>query len=221
MAVIEGGVSGSLAEVGVGASVPQHVTLKPIPHGSLGHYRTNIKLVMATTQAANSKLFEVRNTGSNLLVLTRCAISAAPAGTVTTAYLGEIGLYRATGFSVSSTTGTVTPTTSVKRTSGMAAYPGGAAVRHATIAGVAAGMTGFTMTLDANQLASCMFVAGTFAATTGTPVRHELVDDTNGTHPLVAAQNEGWVINNVVVGSGTANVVHVVIDVSWTEVTLY
>lgn len=175
---------------------------------------------MATTQAANSRLFEVRNThASNLLVLTRCFLMAAPAGTVTTGYTAEFGLFRLTSFTAVDTTNTVTPTASVKRTS-MAAYPGGAAVRHNTVAGAAAGMTGGTLTKDAQALSTMIAPMSTLAATSVNYFR-EMVDDINGTHPLVVAQNEGWEIENVVVGSGTANVVHVVCDVSWAEVAAF
>lgn len=195
-----------------------HVAIKPLP-SSVGHYRTAISLTMATTQAANSRLFEVRNTGTNVLVLTRCYVEVVPGGTVTTAYVGEIGLWRVTGFTAVDTTNTVTPTTSIKR-NGMSAYPGNAAVRHNTVAGAAAGMTGGTLTKDANMLGACIGPVLT-GPTAGNKFFRELVEDTNGTHPLVAHQNEGWIIENVRVGSGTANVVTVLVDVSWAEVTAF
>ena len=68
MAVIEGGVSGLLQEVGLGASIPGHTTNKPIPHGSLGHYRVAVRFALVATQAANSRLFELRNTTTNLII---------------------------------------------------------------------------------------------------------------------------------------------------------
>lgn len=213
------GAGAVVADVGEKANAPLHVVTKALP-ATVGHYRTAIKLTMATTQAANSRLFEIRNThATNLLVLTRCFVMVAPAGTVTTAYLGEIGLFRCTTFSAVDTTNTVTPTTSVKRAS-MSAYPGNAAVRYVTVAGAAAGMTGGTITKDAQALGSLLFNATTFAAGS-TPFSREFVDDVNGTHPLVMVQNEGFELENVVVGSGTANVVHVAIDVSWAEVSAY
>lgn len=214
------GNGGVVAEVSGTTFRALRVEQKPVEYGSLGHYRTSVKLVMATTQAANSRLFEVRNThATNLLVLTRCYVMVAPAGTITTGYTGEFSLFRLTSFSAVDTTNTVTPTSSVKRTS-MAAYPGGAAVRHNTLAGAAAGMTGGTLTKDAQALASMIAPLSTLAASSVAYSR-EMVDDTNGTHPLVCAQNEGWEIENVVVGSGTANVAHVVCDVSWAEVAAY
>ena len=209
-----------MAEVGGTTFRAMHVHMKPLEYGALGHYRTAIKLTMATTQAANSRLFEVRNThASNLLVPTRIRAAVQPAGTVTTAYGFELGLFRVTSFTAVDTTNTVTPTSSVKRTS-MAAYPGGAHVRHVTVAGAAAGMTGGTLTKDANAIASMIAWLAT-AAATSMPVERELMDDVNGTHPLVCAQNEGWELENVVAGSATANVVQAMLDVSWAEVASF
>jgi hypothetical protein len=198
-----------------------HTLQYPLPHGSLGHYRTAVKLTMAVSQAANSRLFELRNThATNLIIPTRIRVIGAASGTVTTGYLGEIGVWRLTAFTAVDTTNTVTPTSSVKRTDGMAAYPGGAAVRHVTVAGAAAGMTGGTLTKDGNQVGSALFVASTLAANS-TVALAELLDDVNGTHPLVFKQNEGFEIENVVVGSATANAVQISIDVCWAEVTAF
>lgn len=220
MAIQVQGNSGVVAEVGGSTFRAMHVHVKPLEYGSLGHYRTAVKLTMATSQGANSRLFEVRNThASNLLICTRARVAVLPAGTITTAYAMELALFRLTGFSAVDTTGTVTPTSSVKRTS-MAAFPGGAAIRHATIAGVAGGMTGGTLTKDGNSFASLIAWVATAAATT-VPVERELIDDVNGTHPLVCVQNEGWELENVVAGSGTANVVQVMIDQSWAEVASF
>jgi hypothetical protein len=49
----------------------------------------------------------------------------------------------------------------------------------------------------------------------------ELLDDTNGTHPFVLAQNEGLGLENVAIGSATANVVDIYVDFSWAEVSAF
>lgn len=213
------GAGGTVADVGEFASKALHVTPKPIP-ASVGAYRTAIVCTMATTQAANSRLFELRNTSTNLIIPTRVRIGIMATGTVTTAYAAQIALFRCTSFTAVDTTNTVTPVASVKRTTGMTAYPGNAAVRHVTLAGAAAGMTGGTLTKDTQAVAMAHAWVATAAATT-MPTYQELLDDVNGTHPLVLAQNEGFEIENVIVGSGTANVVQVVIDVSWTETSAF
>lgn len=64
MAVIEGGVSGQLADVGMGASVlwlPQHVAAGPLPVGTGGGYRLSATSgTMAASLAANSEIFQLR-----------------------------------------------------------------------------------------------------------------------------------------------------------------
>lgn len=219
MGLVVQGPGGSGAGVGAEAFAGLHARVVPLSYGSLGHYRTAVKLTMATSQAAPSRLFEIRNGGSNLIVLTRLYIAAAPSGTITTAYTAEFALWRCTGFSAIDNTNTVTPTGSVRRTS-MTAYPGGAVVRHVTVAGAANGMTGGTLTKDGNEVAALTCPMVTFAAASLVSER-EFVDDMNGTHPLVFAANEGFIIENVVVGSGTANVAQVVVDCSWAEVVSF
>jgi hypothetical protein len=215
------GNSGVIQEVGGTTFRAGNVHIKPLEYAALGHYRTSVKLTMATSQAANSRLFELRNThATNLIVLTRCIVGFLPTGTITTPYAAELALYKCTSFTVVDTTNTVTPTTGVKRGATMAAYPGGAAVRHNTIAGAAAGMTGGTLTKDAQAAGSLICWAAT-AAATSIPIYQDLLNDVNGGHPYVFVQNEGFEIENVVGGSATANVAQVLIDVSWAEVSAY
>jgi hypothetical protein len=217
------GSSGDVAEFGnrsYNAGSPQHQRPVPLQYGSLGHYRQSVRFVMATSQNANSRLWEIRNThASNLIVPTRMEVLILPAGTVTTAYRMEIDLFRATSFSAVDTTNTVTPTTAPPKRSTMASSTV-AAIRHVTVAGAAAGMTGGTLTLDGTPAGIAQCWVATAAATT-IPYRKEMLDDVNGTHPWVLAQNEGLVLQNIVAGSATANVVDVVIDFSWAEVTAF
>ena len=63
MAVIEGGTSGALQEVGVptagniGSNLSASVNLKALPYGSLGHYAVSVRFALVAAQAANSRLF--------------------------------------------------------------------------------------------------------------------------------------------------------------------
>lgn len=225
MAVIEGGVSGALQEVGAAASSPGHVTLKPIPHGALGHYRVTHRCALINAQAANSRIFEVRNTATNLIVPTRLIIKWASAAAHTAILDQSLDCYKLTAFSVSSTTNTVTPTASVKKTSGMAAAPGGVAIRGLTVAGAAAGMTGFTSTKDGGPFFQLpMIEAVAVMAAADTVSRYfttgDALDDVNGTHPWVFAQNEGFLIEERAV-EAAAGGSSVYIDFSWAEVTAF
>jgi hypothetical protein len=220
MAIQLQGNSGVVPEVDGTSVRGLRVVTKPLEYGALGHYRHSIKLIMATSQAANSRLWTIRNSTTNLIVPTRLRIIVMATGTVTTGYRAQFDVYRLTSFSVSDSTNTATPTISVKRTSTMAAAPGGAAVRHVTASGVAAGMTSGTLTKDVNPIGTAFYWAATASASTA-PVVSETMDDVNGTHPFVLAQNEGLLIENTIVGSGTANVIEVIVDCSWAEVSAY
>lgn len=217
-----GGVSGEITDVGVAAAKAQHVTVKPIPYGALGHYRTNHRCALVATQAANSRLFELRNThASNLIIPTRLVIKWLQTGAHTAAIEDSLDVFKVTGFSAVDTTNTVTPTASAKRAT-MAAAPGAAAIRGVTVAGAAAGMTGGTLTKDGasiGQLPQWLLAA----APTAGSVLVNLVDnfdDVNGTHPFVFAQNEGFIIENrVLLGAAAGSSVY--IDCSWAEVTAF
>ena len=222
MAVIEGGVSQVLQGVAEEAAKAAHVTIKPIPYGVLGHYRTNHRCALVATQAANSRLFSVRNSHStNLIVPTRLVIKWIQTGAHTAAIEGSIDVYKVTGYSALDTTNTVTPTASTKRNT-MLAAPGNAQLRGVTVAGAAAGMTGGTLTKDGNSVGQLPQFLLAAVPTGGTIVTQMIdnFDDVNGTHPFVFAQSEGFIIENrVLLGAAASSVVY--IDFSWAEVTAY
>jgi hypothetical protein len=222
MAVIEGGVSGALQEVGVGAASGAHIIQKPIAYGALGHYRVNHRCALIAAQAANSRIFEVRNNhATNLVIPTRLVIKWLQTAAHTAAIEDSLDIFKCTAFTAVDTTNTVTPTASRKRTS-MAAAPGSLDIRGVTIAGAAAGMTGGTLTKDGGsvgQLPQWLLAA---APTTGTlgVLTIDNFDDVNGTNPFVFIQNEGFIIENrVLLGAAAGSSVY--IDFSWAETTLF
>src|SRR5690349_5857810 len=150
MAVLEGINSGNLAEVGQAAAAGLHTINKPI--AAVAHYRTSVRFALIAAQAALSRLFEFRNNHvSNLLIPTRLNIKWIQSAAHTALILDRLLVTKVTGFTVLDTTNTVTPSASRKRTS-MAAAPGSADLRHVTVAGAAAGMTGGTLTKDGNAI---------------------------------------------------------------------
>lgn len=214
------GNSGILAEVGGATFKGVHAHLKPLEYGALGHYRTSVRVVLSAAQAAASRLFELRNTGSNLIVPTRIEVTTLPVGSVDTPYLAVISLFKCTGFTAVDTTNTTTPPVSVMRTSGMSGAPGAAAVRYLTASGAAAGMTGGTLTKESLPMASLMAWMAS-AAPTSMPVTKQWGRLTSDEHPPVFVNNEGFEIENVNLGSATYNAIQVLIEVSWAEVTAY
>jgi hypothetical protein len=219
MAIQIQGNGGVVADVGGTTFRSFNVQNKPIEYGTLGHYRTAVRINSTAAQAANSRILEIRNThATNLLILTRLSIKALQT-VVGTAQENSLDCYRLTAFSAVDTTNTVTPVSSVKRTS-MAAYPGGAAIRHLTLAGNAAGMTGGTLTKDTQFFATLPYNVAAAVATTIVWGPIDCVDDVNGTHPFVFAQNEGFDIENRVLNVTSYGITWY-IDVSWAEVTAF
>lgn len=222
MAVLEGVVSGALAGVGLETGSALHATIKPIPYGVLGHYRTNHRCALIAAQAANSRLFEIRNSGTNLIIPTRLTIKWLQTAAHTAAIEDSIDVFRCTAFTAVDTTNTVTPSATVKLTTGMAAAPGGAAIRGVTIAGAAAGMTGGTLTKNSTaigQLPQWLLLAQPTAGQV-LPCTLDAFDDVNGTHPIVLAQSEGLIVENrVLLGAAAGSTVY--IDFSWCEATAY
>jgi hypothetical protein len=218
------GNGGTVQEVGGTTFRGANIHVKPLEYGALGHYATSVRISSTAAQAANSGIFEIRNThATNLIIPTRLNVSAiqTAAGTLQE---NSLDLYRCTAFSASSTTNTVTPVTSVKRTS-MAAYPGGAAIRHLTLAGNAAGMTGFTRTKDTQFFATFpyMVTAGVATATYQPPQwgpKELIPNDGLWECPFVFAQNEGlWLENRVL--NVTSMGITWYIDFAWAEVTAF
>jgi len=212
------GNGGTVVEVGGTVFRAMHMHVKPIEYGALGHYRVTHRCLLAAAQAAASRVFEGRNThASNLIVATRFMVRTVQSA-AGTAQDNSLDVFRDTTFSAVDTTNTVTPTAIVKRTATMAAGPGSLAVRGVTATGVAAGMTGGTRTPDASPFAQHPIsvqaaVQWPFNAT-------DLLDDVNGTHPFVWAQNEGFEVQNRVLNVTTYGVM-AYFDFSWAEVTAF
>lgn len=220
MAVLEGINSGNTAEVGQAAASGLHVIGKPI--AAVAHYRLSVRFSLIAAQAALSRLFEFRNNHvSNLLVPTRLNIKWIQSAAHTALILDRLLATKVTGFTVLDTVNTVTPAASRKRGT-MAAPPGSADIRHVTVAGAAAGMTGGTLTKDGSAYAHLQQILQAAVPTASTVMAAILdaLDDVNGSHPWVFAQNEGFVLENEVL-LGAAAGSDVVVDMSWAEVTLF
>lgn len=221
MAVLEGGVSAALVDVDVAVAKALHVTQKPIPFGALGHYRVTARLALVNAQAANSRLFSIRNTGTNLIIPTRLNVRWLQTAAHTAAIEDSLDIFKLTGFTVSDTVSTATPVASRKRTT-MGAAPGNVEIRQVTATGVAAGMTGGTLTKDGgpySQVPKWLLLA----VPTGADEKYDLLaveDDVSTTCPFVFAQNEGLEIENrVLLGAAAGSSVY--IELAYAEVALF
>jgi hypothetical protein len=205
------GAGGQVAEVGEFNSSPLHVVEKPVPAD--GHYRVTHRCVLVNTQAANSRLFEMRQpTAGKVLILTRLIIKWLNLTAHTAIIEDSLDCYKVTTFTAVDTTNTVTLTSSLKKT-GMTADI--AIIRGVTVAGAAAGMTGGTLTKDAGPWAQLPRIFNqTVMATTETSARisdnMEALDPGNDTYSWVFAQNEGFIIENrVLLGAAAGSSVYI------------
>jgi len=225
MAVIEGGTSAVIQEVGAAAAKGAHVIVKPTDHGSLGHYSFGgFTGILPAALGANSEIFQFRWVdATRFAVIRKIRFSAS----VTTTFFAagvpvQIDLVKATAWTVAGTGGTgITPAALLKlRTTGMGSTLVAAGdIRIATTAALGAG----TKTLETLSLSSILAGGPITASLKGTIIepgtilwQAELGD---AEHPLILAQNEGFVIRSVAVpatGTWTAAV-----NVSWAEVTAF
>lgn len=169
--------------------------------------------MLVATQAANSRLFEIRQpTAGKFLILTRLSIKWLNLTAHTAIIEDSIDLFKVTGFTAVDTTNTVTPVASLKRT-GMAADI--ALIRGVTVAGAAAGMTGGTLTKDTSSFFQLPRIFNqTVMATTETSPRISDFGDTldmgEDTHLFTFAQNEGFIVENrVLLGAAAGSSVYV------------
>lgn len=212
--------NGALIGGGGAAFKAANVHAKPLDYGTLGHYRCVATVALSPLQAVNSRLFELRNTGSNLIVPTLIEAHVTAVGDVSPDYPLWVSLYGCTSFTAVDTTNTTTPPSMVVRPTGMSASPGGAQIRSLSST-FTAGMTGWTATKDSGAHSSALVWMSSASADRPAYARRFVDPDDQATHPPVYAANQGFVIENAQLGPDTSNTVLMVITVAWAEVTEY
>jgi hypothetical protein len=85
---------------------------------------------------------------------------------------------------------------------------------------VAAGLTAGTRTLDADAILQ-MPTQQTITTPNATLYSADLDFDSGVAHPLVFAQNEGFIVRGPTVVFGAAGTANLVVDVAWAEVSAY
>ena len=217
MAIQVQGSGGVIADVGGTTFRALNTQVKPLEYGAYGHYKATLRISSTAAQTANSRILELQNPSASILIVPTRLVIRAMQTAAGTAQENSLDVYKATGFSVVSTTNAVTGTPSKKRTS-MA--NSAAALRYLTLTGVAAGMTGSTATKDATPVGTMPYNVAAAIQTSGPIAMTDCFDDVNGTHPLVFAQNEGLVIENRVLNVTSYGVTWY-IDIAWAEVPAY
>lgn len=216
MAIQVQGNGGVVSEVDDSSTRALRTSIKPVGYGSLGHYRATINVLSVAAQVAGARILVLRNNAANLIIPTRLTMRAVQVA-AGTAQENAIDVFKLTSFTTLDTTNTVTPTVEVKRVATMAAAPGGAQVRVSNAAG---GMTGGTSTTSTAAIGSLPYNVAAAIGTTSYWGPTEVFDDVNGTHPLVLAQNEGFVISNRTLNV-TSYGIRWYFDLAWVETTAY
>lgn len=220
------GLSGTIAEVDGTTFDALRVAGRPLDHGSLGHYRLAMTSgTIAAALAANGELFQFRWTdATRLCVIQKVLFSAGANVAATAAGIVNIDLTVARSFSVAGTGGTaatLTGNNAKVRTSMGATLLGEA--RCATTAALGAG----TKTLDTQAIGNVCIGIGTGAITAS----HRLqlvekidlleVDADASIHPVVLAQNEGFVVKNGATAWPAAMTWGFSVQIVWAEVTAF
>ena len=204
MAVIEGGVSLALQGVGAENYSPGHYTQYPPVVGSGGAYRLGMTSgVMAVSLAANAELFQFRyvTAASRVCIVQRVTISIGMHTVVATAVAGlSVNMAVARAWTAAGSGGT-----RAVLTGDIANLRTAHATSEVNDAGISttAGLTAGTKTIDhaTSNLGAVSFSTLTGAMTT-TP-GGQLLPETEllgaygpGGHPLVLANQEGFIIRN-------------------------
>lgn len=218
------GNGGTISEVDGTTFRAQRFTPRPVDHGSNGAFcYGGFTGILPAALGANSEIFQFRWTHASLFaVIRKIRISAGVSTTFFAAGVPiQIDLVKATGWSGQGTGGTsVTPAATLKRRTSMSSSQVAAGdIRIATTAALGAG----TKTLEGNSLSAIAQAAPITASLNGTIIVPGTIlwqaEVGDGEHPLVLAQNEGFVIRSVAVpGTGTWTAA---ITVDWAEVSAY
>lgn len=218
------GNGGVVAEVDGTTFRALRVTGRPIDYGAFGFYRLGmISTTMAAALAANSEIFQFRwPDATRLAVVQRISFSAGANVAATAAAITAIRAAIARAWTVNGTGGTLATLTGNNqklRTSMGTSLAG--EVRCATTTGLGAG----TKTIDAQDIAAVALGIGTGAITTAvalTLIPYIQLLDINALadHPIILAQNEGWILRSEIIFPA-AMTWKFAVDTSWAEVAAY
>jgi hypothetical protein len=225
MAIQIQGNGGVIADVDGTTFRALRVTLRPINYGALGFYRIGgVSGTMAAALGAGSEIFQWRwPDASNLGLVYKASISAGANVAATAAALASLVMTIARSWTAAGTGGTrftLTGNNAKLRTS-----MGTSLVNDAGIATTAALGAG-TKTLDATNCGALAFGIGTGAITTAANLtlldQASLFDaDGEGQHPIICAQNEGFVIRNGAVAWPAAMTWVFAVNTVWAEAAAF
>lgn len=219
MAIQIQGNGGTVAEVDGTSYRALRVVQKPLDAGALGHYRLSTTVALVVTQAANGTLFSFRwADATRLCVPTFIRLQCIQTAAATATIMPSFEVFVARSFTVSDSAGTAITLTgnSMKKRTSM----GTTLVTDIRKSTVAAGLTAGTRTLDAEPI--MQLPTQQTITTPNATVYSQSLDFTDGSdHPLVLAQNEGFIVRGPTVVFGAAGTANLVVEVGWAEVSAY
>jgi hypothetical protein len=227
MAIQIQGNGGVVAEVDGTQFRALRVTSRPLNYGALGAYKLGMSSgTMAVSLAANAELFQFRwPDATNLAIVHRVAMSAGSNVAASTAALLSFNMAIARSWSAVGSSGTravLTGNISKLRTS-----MGSSLVNDAGISSTA-GLTAGTKTIDhaTTNMASVSFGIGTGAITVSNNLTFlpnvELLNVDGPTdHPVVLAQNEGFILRNGTVAFPAGMTWTFSVNASWIEAAAF
>ena len=218
MAIQLQGNSGTVAEVDGTNFRAMRGTLRPIDYGVFGSYRMSLLSgTMAAGLAANSEVVQFRWSDATRFCVVTSIIFDGLSGSATAfaAGFGKVDLMVARSWTADGSGGsaaTISGNNQKQRTSMGTTLLG--AARIASTAALTAG----TKTLDTQSLGQYSAAFGTGTSVQWIPQFDLFHIDPGGEHPLVLAQNEGFVVRATVPATGTWQFG---VTVCWTEVASY
>ena len=212
--------------VGAGADIQEgiHTVNKPHEVGALGHYTYGgLTGVLPAALGANSEIFQFRwSDATRLCLINELRISACVSTTFFAAGVPvQIDLVKATAWTVAGSGGTrVSPAALLKKRTSM-----GSSLVAASDIGIATtgALTAGTKTLETVSLSAIVAPGPITASLNGQIIAAGTLmfkeDVAHGEHPLVLAQNEGFVVRSVAVPITGTWMAAIAVD--WTEVAAY
>lgn len=231
MAIQNQGFGGVIAEVDGTVFRAFRSTSRPIDYGAGGSYQNSLRSgTIAAVLAANANLYSFRNTSATLLaVIHRVRVQVAATLAFTAAFNDlSCKMVVARGYTVGHTTNGVAATLTGNNAKMRTSMPTTAAAIH-ILNTSNAGLTGGTAVPDTDPMGWSLIgkpnVVNAAAATEYLGLQSLVTldyepDMGDGAHPLVLAQNEGFLIQNGLVWPAAGTGV-VTVRVAWSEVAVF
>lgn len=216
MAIIQSGANSTVLQTIDPTMTAAHVSVRP-PE-ILGAYQMGLTSGALTGVAAGATVFSFRwapATSTQLCMIRRIEIGFATTTAFTTAQSLQYSMQAARQWTASDTGGTAaafTQTNTAKLRTSMptSAFAGGGQIMIANTAANTAG----TRTLDTQAMS---FAPATSNAVAATMPLTAIFQHQTGDYPLILANNEGFIINNVQ-AMGAAGVGNFTVNVEWMEI---